>query len=127
MTIFSAADAITVAVGASSAIPFASFPIIFAVAGTTNITSAHLAHAICTTSAPCPANKSVKTSCPDKMAIVLLGINSCAACVIDTLTFAPILINNLTSVADLYAATLPETTIKIFLFLNIFLSYTSSI
>ena len=86
--IFLAVEAIMVAVGASSANPLANLPIMFAVAGTTKMISAHLAQSICTTSVVWPANKSVSTSCPDRIASVLLVINSCADCVIATRTWA---------------------------------------
>ncbi len=102
---------------ASSAIPFASFPIIFAVAGAIITASVCLAQSICFMDASELFSKRLEqTISPDNTSKVSGPTNAPAFSVMITLTFAPCFLRSLKSSTLLYAAIPPHTPSTMFLF-----------
>ena len=85
-----ASVAITVVESISSAMPWAIFPMILAVAGAIKNTSARLAREMCSTSnRTFSANMSTATACPVRVSKVRGAMNSVACSVIITYTSTP--------------------------------------
>ena len=108
-------------VSISSAIPFATFAIVFAVAGAIKKISAFCASETwLTLNSKFLSKVSMKHLCPLKVSNVIGLIMFVAFFVISTRTSAPVFTSMLTSVAALYAAMLPVTPTKIVLSFSIF-------
>lgn len=108
--ILGALHAIIVVVSISSAMPFAIFPMVFAVAGATTKTSARFARATCSTSkSKSRSNKSVITRLPDSVSNDSGCTNSVECGVMITMTVAPFFLSELTISHALYAAIQPVT------------------
>jgi len=118
--------AIIVVVSMSSAIPFAIFPITFALAGATINMSACFARDTCSTlNSKFLSNVSTRHLLPVKVSKVIGLIKFVAFFVIITWTFAPFFTRLLARFAILYAAMLPVTPRTTVLPLKIFSMYSS--
>ena len=117
------AHAITVVVNISSAIPCASLPITFAVAGAIITISAHFASVTCSTLySKLRSNVSIRHLCCVSVSNTSGLIKFVAFCVITTFTSYPVFTSILASVAILYAAIPPVTQSNTVFFRSICLS-----